>query len=72
MQTLAAEILAAWRRAQRLASQLPTGSAAQHAAMEATDRLADAYEAVTAADVGPVDEAEARTLLREIEEPQTS
>jgi hypothetical protein len=72
MQTLAAEILAAWRRAQRLANQLPTGSAAQRAAMEATDRLADAYEAVTAPGVGHVDEAAARTLLMELEEPQTS
>jgi hypothetical protein len=72
MQTLAAEILAAWRRAQRLASQLPTGSPAQRAAIEATDRLAEAYEAVTATGVGPVDEAEARTLLRELEEPQAS
>jgi hypothetical protein len=72
MQTLAAEILAAWRRAQRLASQLPTGSTGQRAAMEATDRLADAYAAVAAAGVEPVDEAGARMLLRELEEPQTS
>jgi hypothetical protein len=72
MQTLAAEILAAWRRAQQLAAQLATGSPQQRAAMAATDRLADAYEAVTAAGVGPVDEAAARTLLRELEEPQTS
>jgi hypothetical protein len=40
--------------------------------MEATDRLADAYEAVIAAGDGPVDEAAARTLLMELEEPQTS
>lgn len=70
MQTLAAEILAAWRRAQRLAAQLPTGSAAQRAAMEATDRLAEAFEAVSAAGEHVVDEAAARVLLQELEEPQ--
>jgi hypothetical protein len=72
MQTLAAEILAAWRRAQRLASQLPTGSSQQRAALAATDRLAEAYEAVAGIGVEAADEAEARTLLRELEESQAS
>ena len=40
--------------------------------MAATDRLAEAYEAVASIGVEAADEAEARTLLRELEQRPTS
>ena len=44
MQKLAAEILAAWRRAERLARELPEGSPEHDAAQRAGDRLRDAFQ----------------------------
>jgi hypothetical protein len=46
MQTLVAEILAAWRRAERLADDLPPGRE-QDAAEHACDRLRELYHELT-------------------------
>ena len=67
MQTLIAEVLAAWRRAERLASTLPAGSAEQQAALTACDRLRQVYRDLTNSGVAhEISEAEALTLLREL------
>jgi hypothetical protein len=61
---LVAEVLAAWRRAERLANTLPAGSAERQAAERASERLRDAYQELT--DSGVADAltaAEARMLL---------
>ena len=47
MQKLVAEIMAAWRRAERLSSTLPPGSAEHDAAERACERLRDAYQELT-------------------------
>jgi hypothetical protein len=47
MQTLVAEILAAWRRAERLAATLDTGSPERVAVDRACERLRDAYHELT-------------------------
>ena len=68
MQTLVAEILAAWRRADRLAATLPVGSVEQAAAQDAHDRLRDLYHELTRSGAAKgVTVADARTLLAELE-----
>jgi hypothetical protein len=47
VQKLVAEILAAWRRAERLAATLPPDSPEREAAQRACDRLRDAYQELT-------------------------
>jgi len=65
MQKLVAEILAAWRRAERLARTLPDDSPERAAAQRACDRLRDAYQELTHSDVADaVTSAEARLLLQ--------
>ncbi|HEY3072606.1 MAG TPA: hypothetical protein VGJ46_07285 [Candidatus Limnocylindrales bacterium] len=67
MQTLVAEILAAWRRAERLSHELPEGSAERGAAHYAAERLQALYRDLTQSGiVKTMTEAEARTLLQEL------
>jgi hypothetical protein len=66
VQKLVAEIMAAWRRAERLVGELPDGSPELEAASRACDRLRDAFQELTHS--GVVDRlsaAEARLLLRD-------
>ena len=64
MQKLVAEILAAWRRAERLAATLPVGSLEREAAQRASDRLRDAYQELTHSGVAAaLTAAEAKLLL---------
>lgn len=64
MQKLVAEIMAAWRRAERLADTLPEGSAERAAAERACERLRDAYQELTHAGVAEaVTAADAKMLL---------
>ena len=66
MQKLVAEIMAAWRRADRLASTLPDGSAEREAAQRACERLRDAYLELTHSGVAAeITAAEARMLVRD-------
>jgi len=66
MKKLVAEILAAWRRAERLASTLPAGSPEHDAAQRACDRLRDAYQELTHSGVAEaLSVAEAKMLLRD-------
>ena len=66
MQKLVAEIMAAWRRAKRLASTLPTGSAEHDAAQRACERLRDAYQELTHSGVAEaLTAAEARLLVKD-------
>jgi len=66
MKKLVAEILAAWRRAERLASTLPAGSAEHDAAQRACDRLRDAYQELTYSGVAEaLSVAEAKMLLQD-------
>jgi hypothetical protein len=66
MQKLVAEIMAAWRRAERLASTLPENSAEREAAQRACDRLRDAYQELTHSGVAAaLTAAEARMLLKD-------
>jgi hypothetical protein len=67
MQTLVAEILAAWRRAERLSNELPKGSLEQVAAQAVAEKLRDIYQDLTRGEAAhEVTEAEARTLLEEL------
>jgi hypothetical protein len=64
MQKLVAEIMAAWRRAERLADTLPKGSPEREAAQRACARLRDAYQELTHSGVATaITSAEARLLL---------
>ena len=64
MQKLVAEIMAAWRRAERLARTLPPESPEHVAAQRACDRLRDAYQELTHSGVAEaLTAAEARLLL---------
>lgn len=59
-----AEILAAWRRADRLAATLPKDSLEHAAALRASERLRDAYQELTHSGVAAaLTSAEARMLL---------
>lgn len=67
VQTLVAEILAAWRRAERLSSELEPGTIDHAAAAEACERLRALYQDLTRSTrVGAVSEADARALLSEL------
>ena len=62
-----AEVLAAWRRAERLTESLPAGSPEHEAAVMASNRLRDLYaELTTVAGGSAVNEADARALLAEL------
>ncbi len=64
VQKLVAEIMAAWRRAERLANTLPQGSDEHRAAVNASNRLRDAYQELTHSGVAEaLSAAEARLLL---------
>ena len=66
MQKLVAEILAAWRRAERLAATLPSDSPEHEAAHRAGNRLRDAYQELTHSGVAEaLTAAEAKMLLRD-------
>jgi hypothetical protein len=66
VQKLVAEIMAAWRRAERLASTLPPESPEREAAQRACNRLRDAYQELTHSGVAAaLTAAEARMLLRD-------
>lgn len=66
MQKLVAEIMAAWRRAERLTATLPEGSPEHAAAERACQRLRDAYQELTHSGVaGALTAAEAKMLLRD-------
>jgi hypothetical protein len=66
VQKLVAEIMAAWRRAERLARTLPEGSPERRAAENACERLRDAYQELTHSGVAKaLTEAEARLLLKD-------
>ena len=64
MQKLVAEIMAAWRRAERLTATMPEGSPERDAAQRAANRLRDAYQELTHSGVATqISSAEARMLL---------
>jgi hypothetical protein len=66
MQTLVAQILAAWRRAERLANELPDGTLEQAAARAVADKMRDIYQDLTENGAAhDVTEAEAPTLPEE-------
>ena len=66
MQKLVAEIMAAWRRAERLAGTLPEGSAEQAAAQRACEGLRDAFQELTHSGVAQaISAGEARLLLKD-------
>jgi hypothetical protein len=66
VQKLVAEIMAAWRRAERLTSSLSEGSPEHAAAQHASERLRDAYQELTHSGVADaLTSAEAKLLLRD-------
>ena len=68
MQTLVAEILAAWRRAERLASSLEPGTPEHDAVQRACERLRDAYADLTSSRVAHVlTLREARDLISNVD-----
>lgn len=69
MQKLVAEIMAAWRRAERLTAALPEGSPEHEAAQRACDRLGLAFQELTHSGVAhAISAAEARLLLADAAE----
>ena len=67
MQKLVAEIMAAWRRAERLCATLPEDSLERAAAQRACERLRDAYQELTHSGVAEeISAAEARLLVRDV------
>ena len=66
MQKLIAEIMAAWRRAERLSATLPEGSPEHDAAERACERLRDAYQELTHSGVADaLTAAEAKMYLKD-------
>jgi hypothetical protein len=65
MQTLAADVLAAWRRAERLAAQALPGSRDQRTALDACERLRDLYQDLVHQDGQPAAE-ELRARLEQL------
>ena len=64
MQKLVAEIMAAWRRAERLAHTFPADSVEHEAAERASQRLRDAYQELTHSGVAEaLSAADARALV---------
>jgi hypothetical protein len=73
MQKLVAEILAAWRRAERLEQSLPPGTPAHDAARRACERLRDAYsDLVNSGAVTPMSDDQARELVRDVADDLTT
>ena len=71
MQTLVAEILTAWRRAERLVESLEAGSPEQAAAQRACDHMRDAYHELTHSGAAhAVTIREARELIAKVD-PET-
>ena len=70
VQTLIAEVLAAWRRAERLSADLPADSLERAAAEVASTRLHDLYVDLTKV-AGEVDDATARALLADLISPES-
>jgi hypothetical protein len=67
VQALLAEILAEWRKAERLAAELPRGSPEQLAAQSASDRLHDLHRDVeSAARLGVTDRGTFQQLFAEL------
>jgi hypothetical protein len=72
VQTLVAEILAAWRRADRLTHQYAQGTREHAAAEAACERLRDLYQDLTSSGVvDDVSEADARQLLTDLATEQS-
>ena len=68
MQTLVAEVLTAWRRAERLMGLLPAGTAQQEAAVMAADSLRELYEDFkVTVEPDRVDALDAMTLSGELD-----
>ena len=66
MQKLVAEVMAAWRRAERLAGELPEGTEAHDVAQRTCERLRDVYSELTHSGVAEaITAAEAKILLRD-------
>jgi hypothetical protein len=66
LQKLVAEIMAAWRRAERLTATLPEGSAEHAAAKRASERLGQAFQELTHSGVAhAISTAEARMLVKD-------
>ena len=66
MQKLVAEIMAAWRRAERLAAVLPHDTPEGAAAQRAADRLREAFQELTHSGVvEALSAADAKLLLRD-------
>jgi hypothetical protein len=66
LQKLVAEIMAAWRRAERLTATLPVGSAEHEAAKRASERLGQAFQELTDSGVAhAISTAEARMLIKD-------
>jgi hypothetical protein len=64
VQKLVAEIMAAWRRAERLAHTFPADSSEHQAAARASQRLRDAYQELTHSGVAEaLSAADARALV---------
>jgi ABC-type nitrate/sulfonate/bicarbonate transport system substrate-binding protein len=70
VRTLVAEVLAAWRRAERLATELPEESRERLAAVIAAERLHALYRDLEKV-AGEVSEADARALLDELAAAQS-
>jgi hypothetical protein len=66
MQSLVAQVLAAWRNAERLTNELPPATAEHAAASAACERLRHAYQELTRWD-GWVAEEEARAAVSELD-----
>jgi len=66
VQKLVAEIMAAWRRAERLTETLPEGSPEHEAAQRACERLRDAFQELTHSGVAhAISTAEAKMLVKD-------
>ena len=69
MRKLVAEVLTAWRRAERLERSLPVGTPEHAAARRACERLREAYQdLVRSGVVAPLSEEEARDLVSDVAE----
>ena len=69
--TLVAQVLAAWRRAERLTNELPSDSPEHAAAVAAYERLRHVYQDLTRWD-GSVAEDEARAAMLEQPAPRVT
>jgi len=70
MRTLIAEVLAAWRRAERLAASAEPGTPEHEVAIRASARLRDVYQDLSRSGiVGAVSDDEARDLIATLQDP---